>query len=111
MDYAPIKAFLVGRCRKTVKEAALTSLEEFNLLAEGFTQGQQEEWERARWQMFLLMQMHPYIKQHNKAKTPKDWIPFEWEKSKKDRKPNAPIKCKITKKEKQRLMDIVSKMK
>jgi hypothetical protein len=95
----------------TCEQAGRTSMTEYLLRFKGWQQEQRIEWERARWQMFLLMQMHPYIKQHNKAKTPKDWIPFEWEKTKKDRKPNAPIKCKITKKEKQRLMDIFSKMK
>ena len=36
--------------------------------------------------MFLAMQMHPYIKQHNKAKTPQEWIEFEWEKATKQKK-------------------------
>lgn len=36
-------------------------------------------WERARWQMFLVMQMHPNLKAHNKPKTPTEWVRFPWE--------------------------------
>ena len=80
MDYAPIQAFLVGRCRKTIKEAALTSLEEFNLLAEGFTQGQQEEWERARWRVYMDWAVSPHLKR--RPRTPQDVVRFPWEENK-----------------------------
>ena len=43
MDYAPIQAFLVGRCGMTLRNAALTPIEEFNILAEGFAKKEQEE--------------------------------------------------------------------
>ena len=59
---------------------------EYRMRYEGYQQRQREEWELARWQMFLAMQMHPYIKQQNKAKTPQAWIPFEWEKEKTPKK-------------------------
>ena len=59
MDYTPIQAFLVGRCGKTIREAALTSLEEFNLLAEGFTQNQRETWERERWRVYMDCAISP----------------------------------------------------
>lgn len=42
---------------------------------------EQAEWERARWQMFIAMQMHPYMKPHAKKKTPQAWIPFAWERA------------------------------
>jgi hypothetical protein len=80
MDYAPIRAFLVGRCRKTIKEAALTSLEEFNLLAEGLTQEQQEIWERERWRVFMDWSISPNLKR--RPRRPQDVIRFPWEEGK-----------------------------
>ena len=77
MDYAPIQAFLVGRCRRTVKEAALTSLEEFNLLAEGFTQNQRETWERERWKVYMDWAISPNLKR--RPRTPQDVVRFPWE--------------------------------
>jgi hypothetical protein len=58
-------------------------MSEYLMRCEGYQQRRRDEWERARWQMFLAMQMHPYIKQHNKAKTPQEWIEFAWEKAEK----------------------------
>lgn len=80
MDYAPIQAFLVGRCRRTLKEAALTSLEEFNLLAEGLTQEQQEIWERERWRVFMDWSISPNLKR--RPRTPQDVVRFPWEENK-----------------------------
>lgn len=80
MDYAPIQAFLVGRCRKTIKEAALTSLEEFNLLAEGFTQDQRETWERERWKVYMDWAISPNLKR--RPRTPQDVVRFPWEENK-----------------------------
>ena len=77
MDYAPIQAFLVGRCRRTIKEAALTSLEEFNLLAEGFTQNQRETWERERWKVYMDWAISPNLKR--RPRTPQDVVRFPWE--------------------------------
>ena len=77
MDYTPIQAFLVGRCRRTIKEAALTSLEEFNLLAEGFTQNQRETWERERWKVYMDWAISPNLKR--RPRTPQDVIRFPWE--------------------------------
>lgn len=31
--------------------------------------------------MFLVMQMHPNIKAHNKPKTPTEWVRFPWERT------------------------------
>lgn len=77
MDYTPIQAFLVGRCRRTIKEAALTSLEEFNLLAEGFTQNQRETWERERWRVYMDWAISPNLKR--RPRTPQDVVRFPWE--------------------------------
>ena len=79
MDYAPVQAFLVGRYRKTIKEAALTSLEEFNLLAEGHAAEQQEIWERERWRVFMDWTISPNLKR--RPRKPQDVIRFPWEES------------------------------
>lgn len=91
----------------TEEQAGRTSYREFLLRAEGHRDAERREWERARWQMFLLMQMHPNIKKHNKPKTPQEWIPFEWEKRREIRA-DAPRKCKVTDKEKEMLKEIFS---
>lgn len=56
------------------------SLREYNIRGKGLYEKKKEEWDVARWQMFLAMQMHPYIKSHQKPKTPQSWIQFAWEK-------------------------------
>jgi hypothetical protein len=78
MDYAPVRAFLVGRCGKTLKEAAMTSAEEYNLLAEGHMRAQQEEWERLRWCAFMEWKISPSLKR--RPNKPQDLILFPWEK-------------------------------
>jgi len=78
MDYAPIQAFLVGRCGKTVKESALTSLLEYELLAEGHVKKEQEEWERMRWSVFMEWMVNPNLKR--RPRMPQDIIRFPWEK-------------------------------
>lgn len=78
MDYSPIQAFLVGRCGKTIREAAMTSFEEYRILAEGHEQRMQEEWERARWQVFMQWTIAPLLKR--RPRTPQDIVRFPWEK-------------------------------
>ena len=78
MDYTPIEAFLVGRCGKTLKEAAMTSLEEYELLVEGHNRKEQEEWERTRWMVFMEWSISPNLKR--RPHTPQDVIRFPWEK-------------------------------
>ena len=77
MDYTPIRAFLVGRCSKTLKDAALTSLEEYELLLDGRTREDQEEWERMRWMVFMEWSISPTLKR--RPKTPQDIVLFPWE--------------------------------
>lgn len=78
MDYTPIQAFLVGRCGKSLKESARTSLEEYELLADGFIKTEQEAWERLRWQVFMEWAISPNLKR--RPKTPQDITWFPWEK-------------------------------
>ena len=80
MDYAPIEAFLVGRCGMTVEQAGWATAREYELRRKGYDEAEQEKWERARWKMFLAMQMQPFVKSHSKPKTPQAWIRFPWEK-------------------------------
>jgi hypothetical protein len=79
MDYAPIQAFLVGRCGKTIRDAALTSYEEFSLLSEGKQREEQAEWERARWMVFMDWAISPNLKR--RPHKPQDVIRFPWEKA------------------------------
>ena len=78
MDYAPIEAFLIGRCGKTITQSALTSLKEYELLLEGHSRTQQEKWERTRWEVFMGWAVSPNLKR--RPKTPQDVIRFPWEK-------------------------------
>lgn len=64
----------------TREQAGWTSYEEYTMRRKGKDEEQKERWEIARWQMFIEMQMHPYIKSHQKAKTPQSWIAFPWDK-------------------------------
>lgn len=78
MDYAPIQAFLVGRCGKTVAQAARTSYEEFLLLVEGKEAEDHAEWERARWKVFMEWAVSPNLKRRPKSVF--DVVRFPWEK-------------------------------
>ena len=70
---------------------------------------QRDEWERARWQMFLAMQMHPYIKQHQKAKTPQEWIAFAWERS--EQRSSDPSQFIMSKEERKAAIAMFERMK
>lgn len=78
MDYAPIQAFLVGRCGRTITQSALTSLKEYELLLEGHSRKEQEEWERVRWEVFMAWAISPNLKR--RPRSPHDLIRFPWEK-------------------------------
>jgi hypothetical protein len=78
MDYAPIEAFLIGRCGKTITQSALTSLHEYELLVEGHAKVEQEQWERLRWEVFMQWAISPNLKR--RPRTPQDIIRFPWEK-------------------------------
>jgi hypothetical protein len=77
MDYAPIQAFLVGRCGKTIVQAALTSYEEFVLLADGKAAEEHAEWERLRWRVFMDWKINPNLKR--RPNTVHDVVRFPWE--------------------------------
>lgn len=52
-------------------------MREYRLLREEAERAERRRWERARWQMFLAMQISPYVR--NKPSTPALWAPFPWE--------------------------------
>lgn len=78
MDYAPVQAFLVGRCGKTLREAAMTSEEEYRLLRDGYEAREREEWEKLRWRVYMEWSISPNLKK--RPRTPQDVIRFPWEK-------------------------------
>lgn len=80
MDYTPIEVFLVGRCGKSIKQAAMTSKEEYDLLVEGHNAREREEWERLRWRVFMDWSISPNLKR--RPHTPQDVVRFPWEKEK-----------------------------
>lgn len=59
-------------------------MREFRLLREGAENAERRRWERARWQMFLAMQLSPYVR--NKPSTPEQWAPFGWERQAQEQK-------------------------
>ena len=89
----------------TEEQAGWTSYREFELRLKGYREAERNKWEIARWQMFIAMQMHPNIKKHHKPKSPQEWIPFEWENKRRERKA-APKRCRVTKKEIDKLKEI-----
>jgi hypothetical protein len=104
VDYEPIEAFLVGECGMTEEQAGFTTAREFNLKVKARQEEQQSRWELARWQMFLALQMQPFIKSHSKPKDVKAWITFPWERVKEVRKED----CKVTSDEAQQLSNLLS---
>lgn len=77
-DYAPIEAFLVGRCGKTEREAALTTRREYDLLLDGKEKEARVRMEELRWLAFHIYAMNPYIKPP-RAHTAQDYVRFPWE--------------------------------
>jgi hypothetical protein len=78
MDYAPIQAFLVGRCGKSIVQAAKTSYEEYELLIEAHRAKDREKWERLRWRIYMDWRISPNLKE--RPKKPQDIMLFPWEK-------------------------------
>lgn len=74
-----MEAFLIGIAGKTEKEAALTTMHEYRLLVEGWEKKQRTAWETARWQTWYGVMTNPYVKGHNKPRTPKALMRFPWE--------------------------------
>lgn len=110
MDYEPIEAFLMGECGMTAQQAGFTTLREFNVKVNARQKAEEAKWERARWQMFLMLQMMPLIKPHSKPKSAQAWIRFPWEKAQNENQWTAED-CKVTDREKEQLTRIFQQFK
>ena len=66
---------MIGHCGMTERQAAMTSVREFQQRVNGYKEKQQLEWERARWTAFSIFS--PFVK--NGPRTPKQWMRFPWE--------------------------------
>lgn len=84
-------------------------MEEYRMLRDGKERQMQERWELARWQMYMLMQMHPYIKKHNKNVRIEDWVRFPWEVKEKVR--DVPERIGVTEEEVNELERIFNELK
>lgn len=89
MDYAPVQAFLVGRCGKTIVQAAKTSYEEFLLLVEAKQAEDHAKWERLRWQVFMDWKTNPNLKR--RPNTVQDIARFPWEEPKTEVRQYEPL--------------------
>ena len=75
------------------------TVREYNLRRKGEDEKEKVLWERARWQMFLAMQMQPFFKPHSKPKDIRAWISFPWERIKEITRED----CKVTESEVEQL--------
>lgn len=55
----------------------LVTTEEYSYLAQGYRERQQEEYNRARWICYNVMQVMPFIKR--RPSSPEAYIPFDWD--------------------------------
>lgn len=76
-------------------------MDEYKMLAEGKAEEERSKWERTRWQVFMMMQMHPYMKK--KPNTPQEMIRFPWEEEKQKQIEG----WQTSEEESQRLRDII----
>ena len=68
----------------------------------GKQEEEQREWERERWHAYMMMRMHPYMKQ--KPNTPQAWVKFPWEQEERKEK----LDWHTSEEESQRLRDIIT---
>ena len=60
----------------TQRQAALTSVGEYQQKREAYERQQQLEWERSRWIAYSIFS--PFLGK-NKPRTPQQWVKFPWE--------------------------------
>lgn len=94
-----VEAFLIGRCGRTEREAALTGYHEYVRLREGKERELQEQYEVARWICFNIMQLNPNIKPYNKPKTLQAYARFPWERMTVEEAAEAQQKCGVSEEE------------
>lgn len=91
----------------TTEQAGFTTMREFNLKVKAKHEAEQAKWELARWQMFLALQMQPFIKPHSKPKDAKSWITFPWERVTEIKRED----CHITEQETEQLNKLLENFK
>lgn len=94
-----VEAFLIGRCGRTERQAALTGYHEYVRLREGKERELQEQYEVARWICFNMMMLSPNIKDFNKPKTLRSYAPFPWEQMTAEEAEEAKAKCGVSEEE------------
>lgn len=94
-DYAPIEAFLVGRCGKSEREAALTTRREYDLLVEGKAEEARARMEELRWLAFRIYKQNPYILPP-RAQTAQEFFRFPWEEPKAEEVQQKVAACTVT---------------
>lgn len=94
-NYDEIERFLVGLCGKSERDAMYVSAAEYESLVWGYRRRQTEEWERARWQMFIHTNLSPFVKR--KPRRPEELLRLDG-----DVRRN-PGSCKVTEAEQKEL--------
>ena len=87
MTWEDVQVLAFGRLGMSQVEFWVnTSLCDLRLKSKGFyeleNERQQQEWERTRWQTWVLLNIH--IDSKKRLKTPTDLMPFPWEDSGKE---------------------------
>ena len=101
-----MEAFLIGRCGRTEREAALTGYHEYLRLREGKERELQEQYEVARWICFNMMKLSPNIKDINKPQTLRSYARFPWERPTVDEAEEMKAKCGVSQEEAEALNKI-----
>lgn len=60
----------------TQRQAAWTSVGEYQQRLKAYEKQQQQEWERSRWMAFSIFS--PFLGK-NRPRTPQQWVKFPWE--------------------------------
>lgn len=98
---------MIGECGMTTEQAGHTTVREFNLRHKARTEAERSKWELARWQMFLALQMQPFVKQHSKPKNVQAWIRFPWEQQKEVKKEDIKVGTQETEQLNAMLQDFI----
>ena len=85
----------MGVVGRTEKGAALTSMHEYQLLAEGWERRQRTQWETTRWHIFYDIMLNPNIKSANKPHRITDVVRFPWEPAEAEQKQES-RPCTVT---------------
>ena len=88
----------------TCEQAGWVTFKEYALRCKGYEQKERRDWEKRRWELFIQMQLMPFVKQTSKPRTPDRWLTFPWEKD-----VTADVPTEVTEQEVDRLNAIFAK--